>query len=149
MRNIINSLYLMPEELEQLNIERFKPYDYIEEHEVKCDQFMVEDADVVIVAYGATARIAKNAVLAARAKGDKVGLIRPITLWPFPKKVLKEAAKTAKAMVVVEMSMGQMVDDVKLAIDCSIPVHFCGRTGGMVPTPTEIAAAIEKAKGGK
>lgn len=147
-RNIVNSLYLMPEELEQLNIERFKKYDYIEKNEVKAEKFMVDDADIVIVAYGATARIAKNAVLAARENGDKVGLIRPITLWPFPKKILKEAASTAKAMLVVEMSMGQMVDDVKLAVDCSIPVHFCGRTGGMVPTPDDIAAALEKAKGG-
>jgi len=132
----------------KLNFERFKKYEYIEENEVKAEKFMADDADIIIVAYGATARIAKNAVLAARERGDKVGLIRPITLWPFPKKVLKEAAKTAKAMLVVEMSMGQMVDDVRLAIDCSIPVHFCGRTGGMVPTPDDIAGALEKAKGG-
>ena len=148
-RNIINSLYLMPEELEQLNLKRFERYEYIEEHEAKAEEFLCDDAETVIVAYGATARIAKNVVQAQRAKGEKVGLIRPITLWPFPKKVLKKAAASAKRMLVVEMSMGQMVDDVKLAIDCAIPVAFCGRTGGMVPTPDDITAALEQAKGGK
>ena len=96
------------------------------------------------MAYGASARVARSAVNKAREQGYKVGLIRPITLWPFPVQALKKAAATAKSFLVVEMSMGQMVDDVKLAIDCKAPVHFYGRTGGMIPTPAGVLEEIER-----
>lgn len=146
--NIINSLYLNPEQLEKTNIERFERYKLIEENEVKYEDFMTEDADVIVVAFGIAARVSKNAVRAARAKGIKAGLIRPITLCPFPKKALFNAAKTAKAFVSVELSMGQMIEDVELAIRCSRPVHLCNRTGGMIPSPEQVLDSIIKAAGG-
>ena len=103
-----------------------------------------EDADVIVVAYGASSRVARSAVNKAREAGKKVGLIRPITLWPFPKDAIKRAADHAKELLVVEMSMGQMVDDVRLAAECRVPVHFYGRTGGVIPTPKEILGEIDK-----
>ena len=92
--------------------------------------------------------MARSAVNKAREMGLKVGLIRPITLWPFPTKAIQEAAKTAKAFLAVEMSMGQMVDDVKLAVQCAVPVHFYGRTGGIIPTPGEVLEEVQKILGG-
>ncbi|ADU25820.1 3-methyl-2-oxobutanoate dehydrogenase subunit VorB [Ethanoligenens harbinense] len=146
--NIINSLYLQPEELEELNFERFKKYDTIIANEQRSERFHIEDADLVVTAFGASARVAKSAVMAARAKGLNVGLLRPITLWPFPTDAFAEAAKTAKAFLSVEMNMGQMADDVRLAISCSRPVHFYGRTGGVIPTPAQVLAEIERILGG-
>lgn len=146
--NIINSLYLQPEELEELNVERFKKYDIVIANEQRSEGFCIEDADLVVTAFGASARVAKSAVMAARAKGLKVGLLRPITLWPFPKNAFVEAAKTAKAFLSVEMNMGQMADDVRLAIECSRPVHFFGRTGGSIPTPAQVLEQIEQILGG-
>jgi len=142
-KNIVNSLYLDEEELERLNFERFKKYREVEKI-AKADSYLTDDADVIIVAYGICARIARNAVDQARKNGLKAGLIRPVTLWPFPKGVLQAAAAKAKAFVVVEMSMGQMIEDVELSIRCSRPVTLCNRTGGMVPTPDEVLAAIER-----
>lgn len=147
-KNIVNSLYLKPEELEQLNFERFERYAYIEKNEARCEEYMVEDADVVVVAYGACARIAKNAISVARSQGIRAGLVRPITLWPYPKNALKKVAETAKSFVCVEMSMGQMIDDVRLSIDCTRPVYLCRRTGGMVPTPEHVLQTIQEAAGG-
>ena len=142
-KRIVNSLFLKPEDLERVNIERFGRYAEIEKNEARCEKYKTEDADIIVVAYGAAARVAKNAVEAARAKGLKAGMIRPITVWPFPNAELAEAAKTAKCFVAAEMSMGQIVQDVELAIRCSKPVKLCGRTGGMVPAPEEILAIIE------
>ncbi len=142
--NIINSLYLNPEELEKTNFERYERYAQIEENEVLYEEYMTEDADVIVVAFGIAARVSKNAVVEARKQGLKVGLIRPITLWPFPKKILKERANTAKAFLSVELSMGQMIEDVKLAIECKRPVALCNRTGGMIPSPEEVLAGIKK-----
>lgn len=147
--NILNSLYIQPEELEKTVIDRFARYDTVEKNEILYEKYMLDDAEIVIAAYGSTARIAKNAINAARETGIKVGLLRPITLWPFPKAAFKEAAKTAKSFLTVEMSMGQMIDDVKLAIDCSRPVHFFGRTGGVVPTPGEIKNKLLEINGGE
>ena len=144
-KNVVNSLYLTPEELENLNNERAKRYAAIEENEVKAELQQVEDADLVLVAYGVIARIAKTAVAIAREKGMKVGLIRPITLWPFPEKPFKKAAQTAKQFISVELSMGQMIEDVKLATECRVPVTLCNRTGGMLPSPDMVLAVIEKA----
>jgi 2-oxoglutarate ferredoxin oxidoreductase subunit alpha len=146
--NIINSLYLQPEELERIVKERFKRYQTVMENEQIAESLYTDDAELVVVAYGATSRIATSAVKAAREKGLKVGTVRPITLWPFPEKELKKAALTAKAFLVVEMSMGQMVEDVKLAIGCSKPVYFYGRTGGIIPKPAEVLENIEKILGG-
>ena len=143
--NIVNSLSLLPEELEQWNIARYEKYKTIEDNECMYETFMADDADVVVVAFGVAARVARNAIVAARAKGIKAGLIRPITLWPFPKQVLKDTAKHAKAFVSVELSMGQMIEDVELAIRCSRPVLLCSRVGGMIPTPQEVLAKIEEA----
>ncbi|HEX3026880.1 MAG TPA: 3-methyl-2-oxobutanoate dehydrogenase subunit VorB [Clostridia bacterium] len=146
--NVINSLFLKPDELEKIIVERFKRYEIIKQKEARAENYFTDDAELVLVAYGATSRIVKSAVKTAREKGLKVGAVRPITLWPFPEKALKEVAKTAKAFLTVEMSMGQMVDDVRLAIDCSRPVHFFGHTGGIIPTPNEVLEQIEKIMGG-
>ncbi len=146
--NVVNSLYIAPEELEKTVLDRFERYAEIEEKEVKYDTYLTEDADIVVVAYGITARIAKTAIRMAREQGIKAGLFRPITLWPFPSKELKALSETASAFLSVEMNMGQMLGDVKLAIDCAKPVSHFGRTGGMIPTPDEILAHIKKAAGG-
>lgn len=142
--NIVNSLYLKPEILEQTNFERFERYRQIEENECMVESFMMEDAEYCVVAFGIAARVSKNAVVAARKAGIKVGLIRPITLWPFPKKALAEAAQKVKGFLSVELSMGQMIEDVRLAIDCKKPVQLCNRTGGMIVTPEEVLSSIEK-----
>jgi len=143
--NIVNSLSLLPEELEQWNIDRYKKYAQIEATETMYESYLTEDADIVVVAFGVAARVARNAINAARANGVKVGMIRPITLWPFPKAPMFEAAKHAKAFVSVELSMGQMIQDIELAIRCTRPVLLCSRAGGMIPTPEEVLAKIEEA----
>ncbi|MBQ5311625.1 MAG: 3-methyl-2-oxobutanoate dehydrogenase subunit VorB [Oscillospiraceae bacterium] len=146
--NIVNSLYLVPEELEKSNIERYKRYETVKKELCISDSYMTEDAEIVLTAFGATARIVRSAVNKARAEGIKAGLIRPVTLWPFPEQAFRDTLPTAKAYLSVEMSMGQMVNDVKLAIECKRPVHFFGRTGGMVPTPAEVLGQIRQIKEG-
>ncbi len=143
-KNIVNSLYLLPETLEKQNFMRYDKYSEVAKAEVMHEEYMLEDAEIVVTAYGATSRIAKNAIQAARAKGIKAGLLRPLTLWPFPKAAYKKSAETAKAFLTVEMSMGQMIEDVRLAIECSRPVELCNRVGGMVPKPEDILAKIEE-----
>ena len=147
--NIINSLYLVPEELEKKNFERFEKYKTIEENEVMYESYLMDDADYCVVAFGIAARVAKNAINEARAKGIKVGMIRPITLWPFPTKVIREVADKVKAFISVELSMGQMIEDVKLASECLKPVYLCNRSGGMIPEPAQILEMIEKLDGGE
>lgn len=142
--NIVNSLYLKPEELEIKNFERYEKYKAIEENEVMYEEYLMDDAEVCVVAFGITSRVAKNAINEARANGVKVGMIRPITVWPFPKKVLEAAADKCKAFICVEMSMGQMIEDVELAIRCKKPVYLCNRVGGMIPTPEEVLAKINE-----
>lgn len=148
--NIINSLYIEPNVLEKTIIDRFKKYDEIEQKEVKYEEYLTDDAEIVIVAYGITARIAKTAVKNARAKGIKAGLFRPITLYPFPNKQLDTLADKAcvKTFLSVEMNMGQMINDIKIAISCKKNVYHFGRTGGVIPTPDEILENIEKYVGG-
>ncbi len=147
--NIVNSLSLVPEELETLNFARYERYKVIEEKETMFEEYMVDDADIVIAAFGIAARVSKNAVNEARAMGIKAGLIRPITLWPFPKAPFKKAAEHAKQFISVELSMGQMIEDVKLATECKVPVTLCNRAGGMIPSPEQVLEAIkEAAKGG-
>lgn len=140
--NIVNSLSLVPEELEMLNLNRYERYKVIEENETMYEEYMVEDADIVIAAFGIAARVSKNAVNEARKQGIKVGLIRPITLWPFPKAPFEKAAEHAKAFISVELSMGQMIEDVKLATNCKRPVTLCNRVGGMIPSPEQVLKAI-------
>ena len=144
-RNIINSLSLNPEELEQWNFNRYARYEVIKEKEVMYEEFMMDDAEICVVAFGIAARVSKNAIVEARKQGIKVGMIRPITLWPFPEKALKAAAEKCKAFVSVELNMGQMIDDVKLAIECKKPVILCNRTGGMIMSPDEVVAKIVEA----
>ena len=148
-RNVINSLSLSPAQLEEWNISRYERYNIIEKEEVMYEEFMTEDADICIVAFGIAARIAKNAIMEARKRGIKVGMIRPITLWPFPKDALKKVAEKAKAFLSVELNMGQMVDDVKLAINCKKPVYFYGRTGGVLMTPDEIVNKLTEIEKGE
>ena len=141
--NVVNSLYLTADDLERLNVERFARYEDIKRDEQRAESFMTDDADIVVVAFGASARVARSAVVAAREKGVKAGLIRPITLWPFPVDAIEATIPQAKAYLSVEMNMGQMVDDVRLTVAGRRPVDFYGRTGGVIPTPVEVLAKLE------
>ena len=147
--NIVNSLYLNPEVLEQKNFERYEKYKAVEASEVLYETYMMDDAEIGVAAFGIAARVAKNAVAAARAEGIKAGLIRPITLWPFPKQVLRDAAEQVKAFVSVELNMGQMIEDIRLSTECKRPVTLCNRVGGMIPSPEQVLQSIHAAvKGG-
>ena len=146
--NIVNSLYLKPDELEVKNFERFERYKVIEENEPMWEEYMMEDAEYCVVAFGIASRVAKNAVVAARAEGIKVGLIRPITLWPFPTKALAAAADKVTGFISVELNMGQMIEDVRLATGCKRPVSLCNRTGGMIPSPDQVLESIRNAQKG-
>jgi len=147
-RAVINSLYIEPDVCEKHNEMLFGRYAEIEKNETMVATEMMDDAEIAVVAYGTTARIALTAVRRAREQGVKVGLIRPITLWPFPSAAIAEAAKHVRHFITVEMSMGQMVQDVKLAVNGAAPVSFFGRTGGMVPGVREIYEQIISAKEG-
>ena len=147
--NIVNSLYLKPDELEVKNFERYERYKIVEENEPMWEEYMMEDAEYCVVAFGIASRVAKNAVVAAREEGIKVGLIRPITLWPFPTKALRAAADKVKSFISVELNMGQMIEDVRLATQCKRPVTLCNRTGGMIPSPEQVLEAIRQAKKGE
>ena len=146
--NIVNSLFLKPEELEQFNFDRFKRYEIIEKNEVMYEEYMMEDAEYCIVAFGVAARVSQNAIDEARKNGIKVGMIRPITLWPFPKDVLNKAADKVKAFISVELNMGQMIEDIELATRCKKPVYLCNRTGGMIPTVKNVLDSINEVAGG-
>jgi 2-oxoglutarate ferredoxin oxidoreductase subunit alpha len=147
--NVINSLCMDPQGLEDGVLNRRERYRQIKANEQRCQQVDVEDADVVVVAFGAAARIALSAVYSAREQGIKAGLIRPITLWPFPEDAVKAAAAHPKAFVSVEFSTGQMVEDVRLAVNGKCPVSFFGHTGGVVPEPDEVLEAIKLALKGE
>ncbi len=148
--NIVNSQYLKADELEMKNFQRYERYKIVEENEPLWEEYRMEDAKICVVAFGIASRVAKNAVAAARAEGIPVGLIRPITLWPFPSKALLAAADKVDAFVSVELSMGQMIEDVRLATQCKKPVSLCNRAGGMIPSPDEVLESIRKAqKGGR
>ena len=120
----------------------------MEENEPMWEEYMMDDAEYCVVAFGIAARVAKNAVVAAREEGIKVGLIRPITLWPFPKKPLLAAADKVKGFISVELNMGQMIEDIKLATQCKKPVALCNRTGGMIPSPDQVLESIRNAAKG-
>ncbi len=143
--NIVNSLFLQPDALERTNFERYERYAYIEQNEAMYEEYLMEDAEICVTAFGIASRVAKNAINEARKQGIKVGMIRPITLWPFPVAPFKAAADKVKAFISVELSMGQMIEDIKLATDCKKPVVLCNRAGGIIPSPEEVLAAIVKA----
>ena len=147
-RAIINSLYIDPVELEKHCLRLQAKYDAIAASECRWQEELLDDAEIVIVAYGTTSRIARSAMRKCREKGVKVGLLRPITLWPFPENAIRKTLATAKRYLCVEMSMGQMVDDVRLAVNGERPVDFYGRTGGMVPTVNELVDKILALNGG-
>jgi 2-oxoglutarate ferredoxin oxidoreductase subunit alpha len=146
--NVINSLYINPQELEDLVRQRYEKYERIKETEQRAEEYLVDDAEIVIVAFGASSRVSRSAIDKARKEGIKVGLIRPITLWPFPEKVIWKHTAHTKVFLSVEMNMGQMVDDIKLACRCAKPVEFYGRTGGVIPTPKEVYDEIIRLNGG-
>jgi 2-oxoglutarate ferredoxin oxidoreductase subunit alpha len=146
---VVNSLYLQPDKLEAKNFERFERYKIVEEKEAMWEEYMMEDAEICVVAFGIASRVAKNAIVAARKEGIKVGLIRPITLWPFPRKAIAAAADKVKGFISVELSMGQMIEDVRLYSECKTPVALCNRCGGMIPSPDEVLASIRKAQKGE
>ena len=143
--NIVNSLFLQPDELEKYNFSRYERYRQIEETEAMWEEYRMEDAEICVAAFGIAARVSKNAVDEARKQGIKVGLIRPITVWPFPKAAFAKAADQVKAFISVELSMGQMIEDVKLATSCKKPVYLCNRAGGMIPAPEQVLASIKEA----
>ncbi len=146
--NVVNSLYLKPDQLEKTNFDRYARYEQIKQNEVMYEEYLTEDAEICIVAFGIASRVAKNAINEARKQGIKVGLIRPITLWPFPTEVISKVADKVKAFISVELSMGQMIEDVRLAVNGKAPVTLCNRSGGMIPTPEQVLEAIIKANGG-
>ncbi len=146
--NIVNSLYLKPDELEVKNFQRYERYKVVEENEAMWEEYMMEDAELCVVAFGIASRVAKNAVVAARNEGIKVGLIRPITLWPFPKDALLAAADKVKGFISVELNMGQMIEDIRLYTQCKKPVGLCNRCGGMIPSPDEVLESIRNAEKG-
>ncbi len=146
--NIVNSLYLKPDELEKGNFDRYERYKIVEANETRYEEYLTNDADIVIAAFGIAARVSRNAVNEARRLGIKVGMIRPITLWPFPKAPFEKAAEHAKAFISVELSMGQMIEDVELATKCRVPVSLCNRAGGMIPSPAQVLDCIKKIANG-
>ncbi|MFA5676323.1 MAG: 3-methyl-2-oxobutanoate dehydrogenase subunit VorB [Christensenellales bacterium] len=138
-RAVINSLYIEAEQMNEVCNQLAATYRQIEQNETQYEKYMMDDADICVVAYGTTSRIAKNAINKARAEfGIKAGIIRPITVWPFPTVVIADAAQRCKAFLAAEMSMGQMVEDVRLSVNGKRPVHFIGTTGGVIPTPDMI-----------
>jgi len=143
-RNIITSLDLVAERMEKHNLHLQSKYDKMKEEEVRFEEFNTEDAEYLLVAYGSSARISQKAVSLAREKGIKLGLLRPITLFPFPEKRIAQLANQVKGMLSVEMSLGQMVEDVKLAVNGKVKVEHFGHVGGVIPTPEEIVNALEQ-----
>ncbi len=142
---VIKSLHLLPDDLERHNLDLQATYAQIAARETRWAGEHLEDAEVLLVAYGTAARVARTAVARAREQGLHAGLFRPITLWPFPVEALREAARGARAVLVVELSAGQMVEDVRLALEGAVPVLHHGRMGGMVPSPDEVVAAARRA----
>ena len=142
--NIITSIYIDPEILEKHNLKLQAKYRQIAENETRVETFNCDGADIIVAAYGPVARIIKNVIKTAEKEGIKVGLIRPITLWPFPAAAFEKYAEVPRAFLSVEMSAGQMVEDVRLAVNGRRQVHFLGRTGGMIPTQKEILERIRE-----
>lgn len=147
-RRVVNSLYIQPDELEEVNHRLFDRYAEIKRNETLCEEYMTDDAEIVLTAYGTVGRIAKSSVKLLREKGIKAGLIRPITLYPFPDEVYAKVANNGvcKSMLCVELSMGQMIEDVKLSVNGKVPVEFYGRVGGNVMTAEDIVKKVMEGK---
>lgn len=143
-RNIVKSFYPVKGELEEFNIKLQKKYREIEAEEVRYEEIDTQDADIVIVAYGTSARICREVLKEARKKNMKIGMIRPVTLWPFPSVAISRVAERVHSVLTVEMSAGQMIEDVRLSVNGKCPVHFYGRTGGGIPSPREILNKISE-----
>jgi 2-oxoglutarate ferredoxin oxidoreductase subunit alpha len=141
---MVRSLLFDVKEEEEHNWKLFRKFQRIEQHEVRFETLLTDDAEMIVVAYGTAARIVKGAIKRLRQENLKVGLIRPITLWPFPKKAILEAAKQVSQFFVFEMNAGQMLEDVRLALEGRGHVHFYGRPGGVIPTPIEIYRIISR-----
>ncbi|MCS5422326.1 MULTISPECIES: 3-methyl-2-oxobutanoate dehydrogenase subunit VorB [Psychrilyobacter] len=146
--NVINSLFLDAQDLEDHILKLEEKYNLMAENECRWEEYKLEGAEIVIAAYGTTARIVKNAIDILEKDGIKVGLIRPITLWPFPDKAFDHIDSTTKTVLTVEMSRGQMIEDVRLALNGKLPTAFYGRTGGVIPTPAGVVEAVKKLVGG-
>jgi len=144
--NIITSLEMDASIMEKNNLRLQAKYEKMEENEVRHEELLCEDAEYLIVAFGSMARISRKAMELAREEGIKVGLFRPITLWPFPMKELNKYSKKVKGILVAEMNAGQMIEDVQLAVECKVPVKHFGRLGGIVPAPDEVLEALKKLK---
>jgi 2-oxoglutarate ferredoxin oxidoreductase subunit alpha len=144
--NVVTSLELDSSVMERNNIRFQDKYRQIEANEVIYEELFCDDAEYLIVAFGSAARVSQKAVEIARKEGIKVGLFRPVTLWPFPKKQLKAYSKKVKGILTVELNAGQMVEDVQLAVECKVPVNHFGRLGGIVPTPDEVVEEMRKMK---
>ncbi len=142
--NVISSLYLVEEELERVNLRLQAKLREIAANEVRWKEYSTEDADLLLVAFGTVGRVCQTVVREARAKGLKVGLLRPITVWPFPSARIAELAGQVRGILVVEMNAGQMLEDVRLAVEGRCPVHFYGRMGGIIPLPDEILSQLEE-----
>lgn len=149
-KNVINSLYIEAAECYELNLCLQKKYRTVEEKETRAETYNLEGAEIIFAAFGTTARIVRSAIKLLEKQGIKAGLIRPVTLWPFPKEAFCQAAdlQEVKAFITVEMNMGQMVEDVKLSVEFKKPVSFYGKTGGVIPTPGEIAEYAAEILGG-
>jgi 2-oxoglutarate ferredoxin oxidoreductase subunit alpha len=146
-RNIVTSLEMDPAKMEQNNLRFQEKYAKLEAEEVRYEEFQCDDAEYILIAFGSSARVCQKAVDLAREKGIKVGLLRPITLFPFPKKPIAEIARRVKGILVVEMNAGQMIEDVAMTVGCAgcqIPVKHYGRMGGIIHSPVEVLAALEQ-----
>ncbi|MGD9887021.1 MAG: 3-methyl-2-oxobutanoate dehydrogenase subunit VorB [Bacilli bacterium] len=148
-RHVVSSLYLDPVELEQHNLKLHAKYQKVIKNEQKYELVNMDNPDYVIVAYGTMSRICRSAVELLAKEDIKVGILRPISIWPFPKKAFNDIPKSVKGILVAELSLGQMIDDVKIADSGKHQIHFFGRVGGMLPEPEEIVQAIKKMAGGK
>ncbi len=141
---IVKTFTSNPAELEEINWSLFRRYNLIQKQETTYDTFLAEDAELVVIAFGIAARIAKGAIKTVRREGLKVGLLRPVTLWPFPAEKIQEMSRTQKQYFVFEMNMGQMLEDVQMALAGNGEVSFYGRPGGVIPTPNEVATIISR-----
>ena len=143
-KSVVTSLELMPREMEQHNLNLQKKYAEIRAKEVRFEEYMTDDADYLIVAFGSASRIAQKSIEICRSKGLRVGMLRPITLWPFPTEEIKRLCNHVKGILSVEINAGQMIEDIRLAVEGRVPVYHYGRMGGMVPGPDEIVEAVER-----
>ena len=143
-RNYITSLFIKPERMEEQNLKLQAKYREIEANEIRYETFQTEEMEYLVVAYGLSARICQKTIILAREKGLKVGLLRPVTLFPYPHQAIGKWAEKVKAVLTVELNAGQMVEDVRLAVNGRVPVKHYGRTGGMIPSPEEVLAALEQ-----